>query len=44
MEKELTSLRNLPLTETRDSALIESTPELISEIETKPEGSKINEG
>lgn len=44
MEKELTSLRNLPLTETRDSALIESKPESNLEIETKPEGSNINEG
>lgn len=44
MEKELTSLRNLPLTETRDSALIESTPESNPAIETKTEGNKINEG
>lgn len=44
MEKELTSLRNLPLTETRDSALIESKPESTPAIETKTEGSKINEG
>ena len=44
MEKELTSLRNLPLTETRDSALIESKPESKPEIEAKIEGTKINEG
>ena len=42
MEEELTSLRNLPLTETRDSALIESKPESSletnQEIETKTKG------
>lgn len=41
-EEELTSLRNLPLTETRDSALIESKPESSletnQEIETKTQG------
>ncbi len=44
MEEELTSLRNLPLTETRDSALIESKPESRPGIESKTEGNKINEG
>ena len=38
MEEELTSLRNLPLTETRDSALIESTPQSTQQIETKTKG------
>jgi len=42
MEEELTSLRNLPLTETRDSALIESTPQSSlqssQQIETKTKG------
>jgi uncharacterized integral membrane protein len=46
MEKELTSLRNLPLTEARDPALIESKPESDidsnSELKTKTEGSIIN--
>ena len=38
MEEELTSLRNLPLTETRDSALIESTTGSRPDKESKTEG------
>ena len=44
MEEELTSLRNLPLIETKDSALIESNPESNPGIESKTLGNKINEG
>ncbi len=47
MEEELTSLRNLPLTEARDSVMIESAPEFKPETKvngTKVEGTQINEG
>ncbi|MDT8318470.1 MAG: lipopolysaccharide assembly protein LapA domain-containing protein [bacterium] len=40
MEEELTSLRNLPLTETRDSALIESNQESRAGVESKAAGNK----